>query len=82
MSVTGIIESNPNILGGKPIIKGTRIPVKFIFDLLGQGFSIDEISDEYPTLTKETIKQIIEIGREVQESLSGTNISLSSFQGI
>jgi uncharacterized protein (DUF433 family) len=78
--MTGIIDSNPNILGGKPIIKGTRIPIKFIFDMLGQGFSIDEILEEYPSLSKEMIKKIIEIGREVQDSLSDSNISLASFQ--
>lgn len=80
--MTGIIDSNPNILGGKPIIKGTRIPVKFIFDMIGQGFSIDEILEEYPSLSKEMIKNIIEIGREVQDSLSETKISLASFQEI
>jgi uncharacterized protein (DUF433 family) len=67
--MTGIIESNPNILGGKPIIKGTRIPIKFVFDLLGQGFSIDQIIDEYPTLSKQMILKIIEIGREAHESI-------------
>ena len=60
--MTGIIDSNPNILGGKPIIKGTRIPVRFIFDLLGQGFSIEEILEEYPTLTKEMLKKMKEAG--------------------
>jgi uncharacterized protein (DUF433 family) len=34
---------NPNILVGKPIIKGTRLAVEFIIDLLAQGWSIDEI---------------------------------------
>jgi uncharacterized protein (DUF433 family) len=61
MHKTGLIESNPNILGGKPIIKGTRIPVKFIFDLLGQGLSIEEILEEYPTLSKEIIKKSLKL---------------------
>lgn len=71
MKMTGIIETNPNILGGKPVVKGTRIPVKFIFDLIGQGFSIDEIIIEYPTLNKEIIQKIIEIGKDAQDSLIG-----------
>ena len=49
------ITYNPNILGGKPIIKGTRISVQFILELLGAGMSIDEILAEYPHLQREDI---------------------------
>ena len=49
------ITFNPNILGGKPIIKGTRISVQFILELLGAGMSIDEILAEYPHLQREDI---------------------------
>ena len=71
-----IIETNPNILGGKPIIKGTRIPVKFIFDLIGQGFSIEDIMEEYPTLSKEVIEKIAEIGFDAQKTLSNKKIKI------
>ena len=47
-----IIESNPEILGGKAVIKGTRIPVSLIFELIGLKYSLDEIIEEYPILTK------------------------------
>ena len=42
---------NPSILVGKPIIKGTRLAVEFIIDLLAQGWSIDEILRNYPGIT-------------------------------
>ncbi|NMF56534.1 DUF433 domain-containing protein [Pseudanabaena yagii] len=45
------ITVNPNILVGKPIIKGTRLAVEFIIDLLAQGWSIDEILRNYPGIT-------------------------------
>jgi uncharacterized protein (DUF433 family) len=45
------ISLNPNILVGKPIIKGTRLAVEFITDLLAQGWSIDEILRNYPDIT-------------------------------
>lgn len=45
------ITLNPNILVGKPIIKGTRLTVEFIIDLLAQGWSIDEILRNYPGIT-------------------------------
>ncbi len=49
------ITVNPKILGGKPIIKGTRISVEFILDLLSSDVSEDEILEDYPHLTKEDI---------------------------
>ncbi len=45
------ITLNPDILAGKPIIKGTRIAVEFIIDLLSQGWSTDEIIRNYPGIT-------------------------------
>jgi len=54
-----IIESNPEILGGKPVIKGTRIPVSLIFELISLNYSLDQIIEEYPSLSKETILNII-----------------------
>lgn len=49
------IVSNQGILGGKPIISGTRISVKLIMDLLGGGWKIEEILIEYPTLTRDAV---------------------------
>lgn len=44
------IITNPKILGGKPVIKGTRISVSLILDLLASGMSTEEIIKEYPHL--------------------------------
>nr|MDO8111731.1 DUF433 domain-containing protein [Candidatus Sigynarchaeota archaeon] len=63
----GIIESNPEILGGKPVIKGTRIPVRFIFDLISQGFSIDEILEEYPSLKREIVEKVVKIALDTKD---------------
>ena len=49
------IVFNPQILAGKPIIKGTRISVEFILELLSSGMSDQEIIKEYPHLRKEDI---------------------------
>ena len=49
------ITSNPNVLFGKPAIKGTRIPVELILDELSAGTSIDDILESYPRLTHEAI---------------------------
>jgi uncharacterized protein (DUF433 family) len=43
------------VMGGVPCIAGTRIPVTTVVGLLGQGYSIDEVLGDYPTLTREGI---------------------------
>ena len=46
------IEVNPKILCGKPVIKGTRIPVYLILELLSAGYDFKRIIKAYPTLTE------------------------------
>ena len=43
-----LITANPQILGGKPIIRGTRLSVEFILDLFASGMSEAEILEDYP----------------------------------
>lgn len=50
------IVVDPAILVGKPVVKGTRLAVEFIVDLLAQGWPEDEILRNYPGLTREDIK--------------------------
>ena len=47
---------NPKIMAGKPVIKGTRLTVDFIFNLLAHGASQEDILDEYNGLTSEDIQ--------------------------
>jgi len=57
-----IIETNPNVLGGKPVIKGTRIPVARILALLGMDYSLTDIRREFPQLsllTKQDLSDIL-----------------------
>jgi len=49
------IEINPKIMVGKPVIKGTRLTVEFILNLLASGATVEEILEEYKGLTKEDI---------------------------
>ena len=54
------IVSDPNILGGKPVIVGTRIPVDQILQLLKNGFTLDAIHQEYPQLNITTISGMVD----------------------
>lgn len=59
------IEINPNILVGKPIIKGTRISIEFILELLANNWSFESILENYPQLIKEDILAAIEYSLDV-----------------
>ena len=50
------IEIDPAILVGKPVIKGTRLAVEFVIDLLANGWTEGEILCNYPGMTQEDIK--------------------------
>jgi len=52
------IHSDKNVLAGKPVIKGTRISVVFVLDLLGAGWSEQQILENYPSLTEEHLKAV------------------------
>lgn len=54
------IEINPKIMMGKPVIKGTRIPVYVILNLLAEGYGFEKIIKEYPDLTQQDILAAIE----------------------
>lgn len=49
------IALNPKIMVGKPVIRGTRLTVQYVLNLLAHGATVDEILQEYKGLTKEDI---------------------------
>ncbi len=49
------IEINPKVMVEKPVIRGTRLTVEFILNLLANGATIEEILEEYKGLTREDI---------------------------
>src|SRR5258707_200211 len=50
-----MVVSDPKIMRGTPVFKGTRIPVDLVADMLAQGATAEEILEGYPTLSKERI---------------------------
>ena len=56
---------DPQILVGKPVIKGTRLAVEFIVDLLAQGWSDDEILRNYPGITQDDIRACLGYASEI-----------------
>lgn len=59
------ISIDPQVCFGKPCIRGTRIWVSLLLDLLADGMSIPEIIEEYPHLTEDDIRAAIAYGAEM-----------------
>jgi len=59
------ITVDPNILAGKPIIKGTRIAVEFILELLASGWTVDDMLRNYPQLKREDVAAALRYATEV-----------------
>lgn len=56
---------DPEVLAGKPIIKGTRIAVEFILELLAEGWTQKKILENYPQVKKEDITAVLQYATEV-----------------
>jgi uncharacterized protein (DUF433 family) len=59
MTITDRIEVNPKVMMGKPVIRGTRIPVELILRKISEGASEADLLDAYPKLTHEDIQAAI-----------------------
>ena len=60
------IISDPGILGGKPVVEGTRLSVEHILGLLARNMSPPEIVEAYPILTVEDVNGVLEYAATVQ----------------
>ena len=54
------IVVDPKVMAGKPVIRGTRIPVDAIIRRIAEGMTIEEVLEEYPNLTREDVKTALE----------------------
>ncbi len=59
------ILSHPDICNGRPIIAGTRIPIQTILEFLGAGDSIEDVLEEYPSLSREDIYACIQFASKL-----------------
>jgi uncharacterized protein (DUF433 family) len=58
------IELDPRVCNGKPVIKGTRIPVSVILEQIAEGVSWDQLLGDYPELQREDIQAALVYARE------------------
>ncbi len=57
-----LIQSNPSIMMGKPVVAGTRVTVELILEKLGAGETIEQILEAHPRLTREGVLAAIRFG--------------------
>ena len=58
------IVADPAVLGGKPVVRGTRLAADFILDLLAAGWSEEQLLEEYPRLTREDVRACLAFAAE------------------
>jgi uncharacterized protein (DUF433 family) len=58
------IHADPEILAGKPVVKGTRLSVEFLLGLLGAGWTQEQILVNYPSLTLEALQAVFAFAAE------------------
>ena len=64
-----VISRDPNVMGGTPVFRGTRVPVQTLLDYLEGGETIDEFLDGFPSVTR---KQVVAFLKEATDRLVAT----------
>ena len=64
----GRIVADPGVLAGKPVVRGTRISVDLVIDLLARGYSKEQVIEQYDHLTMDDVHACLAYAREVLQS--------------
>jgi len=64
MTAASLITCDPKILNGTPVFKGTRVPVRTLFDYLSDGLSLEYFLETFPSVNREQATNVLRHGRE------------------
>ena len=64
-SLDCIVQIDPEILGGTPVFRGTRVPVKNLLDYLAAGDTLDQFLDDFPTVERQQAVAALELARDL-----------------
>ena len=70
MSADDLITIDPEILGGAPVFKGTRVPVKTLFEYLENDYSLEEFLECFPSVSRDLVRQVLERSEQALLSLA------------
>jgi uncharacterized protein (DUF433 family) len=62
VTADGLVVSNPGILGGTPVFRGTRLPVQTLFDYLADGLSLEYFLDSFDGIKREDAQRVLRYG--------------------
>lgn len=64
-TISSVVHSDPDILGGTPVFVGTRVPVRTLLDYLAAGDTLEEFLDHFPTVSREQVVAALEQANEL-----------------
>lgn len=64
MTAESLITSDPKILNGTPVFKGTRVPLRTLFEYLADGLSLDYFLESFPSVTRQQAADVVRLGQE------------------
>ncbi len=64
MTAESLITCDPKILNGTPVFKGTRVPVRTLFDYLSDGLSLEYFLETFPSVSRELATNVLRLGQE------------------
>jgi len=64
MTPQNLIEINPRKMSGTPVFRGTRVPIRNLFDCLEEGETIDQFLDQFPTVSRNQVNGVLELSKE------------------
>jgi uncharacterized protein (DUF433 family) len=64
MDTSDLITIDPDILGGVPVFKGTRVPVKTLFEYLENDYSLEEFLECFPSVSRELARRVLECSEQ------------------
>jgi uncharacterized protein (DUF433 family) len=64
MKIEQIVHRDPEVLGGAPVFRGTRVPVRSLFDYLEGGDTLDEFLRQFPAVQREQAIALVDLARE------------------
>ena len=64
MKASDLISTDPEIMGGTPCFRGSRVPVAVLFDNLADGLTLDEILESWPSLKREDVLAVLALASD------------------
>src|SRR2546429_7850372 len=65
IDIVGVITKDPDILGGTPVFRGTRVPIRTLFDYLEGGETLEDFLEGFPTVTRESAVAALEEAKDL-----------------